>query len=122
MDKLIERVADKLDVDIDKAEHAVGTVLALLRKKASPEIIQELTDRVPGAGALADKYAAKKKSLFATLGGTTMAAFMQLSAAGLSTGQIEVLGQEVLKFSEEQLGKEKVAEIIESVPGLDKLI
>lgn len=122
MDKLIQKVVEKAGIDTNQAEQAIGTVFALLRDQASAQDGQEIMDALPGAQKLAEQYGTAKKGVLAMLGGTVMGTFAKLTALGLSVEQIEIMGKEVLAHAEEKLGKEKVDEIIASIPGLDKLV
>ena len=122
MDELIQRVAEKAGISTSQAEQAVGTVFALLKDQASAQDAQEIMDALPGAKQLVEQYGKPKKGVLAMLSGTVMGAFAKLTTLGLSTDQIEIMGREVLAYTEEKLGKEKVDEIISSIPGLDKLV
>lgn len=122
MNDLITRIATRLDTDEAKAEHALGTVFALLRDAAGPQEADEAMAAMPGAEALATKYEGEKSSVFAKLGGGALAAFTQLAAIGLTVEQIEALGREVNAYAEEKLGHEKTEALISSIPGLAGLI
>jgi len=122
MDELIQKVVEKSGITTNQAEQAVGTVFGLLKAQASAEDAQEIMAALPGAQQLAEQYGTSKKGVLAMLSGTVMGAFAKLTALGLSADQIEIMGREVLAYTEDRLGKEKVDEIIASIPGLDKLV
>ncbi len=122
MDELIQNVVEKAGINTSQAEQAVGTVFALLKDQASAQDAQEIMDALPGAQQLVEQYGAPKKGVLAMLSGTVMGTFAKLTSLGLSVDQIEIMGREVLAHTEQKLGKEKVEEIIASIPGLNKLV
>ncbi len=127
MDELIARVSASLGVDAELAKTAVGHVLAFLHKELPEGPVAEFIEKVPGARDLVDAVADKSDGASASLlGGLLNSGLMglasKLNAAGLDMGQIQKLGHEIFAYAETLLGKEKVQQIANSVPGLSQFL
>jgi hypothetical protein len=127
MDELIARVSTSLGVDAELAKTAIGHVLAFLHKELPEGPVAEFIEKVPGARDLVDAVADKSDGAGASLlGGLLNSGLMglagKLNAAGLDMGQIQKLGHEIFAYAETLLGKEKVQQIANSVPGLSQFL
>lgn len=130
MDELIARVAGAIGVETDLAKTAVGHVLAFLQKEFPEGAVADLLARLPGAQETIDAAAASESDnggggllggLMASAGGL-MGLAAKLSSLGLDMGQIQTLAREVLGYAEGLIGREKVEEIANSIPGLSQFI
>ena len=127
MDELIARVSASLGVDAELAKTAIGHVLAFLHNELPEGPVAEFIEKVPGARDLVDAVADKSDGAGASLlGGLLNSGLMglagKLNAAGLDMGQIQKLGHEIFAYAETLLGKEKVQQIANSVPGLSQFL
>jgi hypothetical protein len=127
MDELIARVSTSLGVDAELAKTAIGHVLAFLHKELPEGPVAEFIEKVPGARDLVDAVADKSDGAGASLlGGLLNSGLMglagKLNAAGLDMSQIQKLGHEIFAYAETLLGKEKVQQIANSVPGLSQFL
>ena len=127
MDELIARVSASLGVDAEQAKTAIGHVLAFLHKELPEGPVAEFIEKVPGARDLVDAGADTGDGAGASLlGGLRTSGLMglagKLNAAGLDMGQIQKLGHEIFAYAETLLGKEKVQQIANSVPGLSQFL
>lgn len=126
MEELIARVSAAIGVDAGVARTAIGHVLAFLRKELPDGPVAEFLDQVAGARQAADEAAAGGESAGGLLGGLLSGGLMglatKLNALGLDMSQIQKLGHEVFGYAESVLGKEKVRQIANSVPGLSQFL
>lgn len=127
MDELVKRVADALGVDATIARTAIGHVLAFLLKELPDGPVAEFMDQTQGARAAVEAVNSGGDSgggsvLGGLLGSGLMGLAGKLNAAGLDMSQIRKLGQEILAHAETVVGKEKVREIADRIPGLSQLL
>lgn len=127
MDELIARVSAAIGVDAEVAKTAVGHVLAFLRKELPEGPVAEFLDSVAGAREAADAAEGGESSaggglLGGLLSGGLMGLATKLNALGLDMGQIQKLGHEIFGYAETVLGKEKVQQIANSIPGLSQFL
>jgi hypothetical protein len=127
MDELVKRVADALGVDATIARTAIGHVLAFLLKELPDGPVAEFMDQTQGARAAVEAVNSGDDSgggsvLGGLLGSGLMGLAGKLNAAGLDMSQIRKLGQEILAHAETVIGKEKVREIADRIPGLSQLL
>lgn len=126
MEELIARVSAAIGVDAGVARTAIGHVLAFLRKELPDGPVAEFLDQVAGARQAADEASAGGESAGGLLGGLLSGGLMglatKLNALGLDMSQIQKLGHEVFGYAESVLGKEKVRQIANSVPGLSQFL
>lgn len=121
MDELLARLQQKAGIGPEAGRKAVQAVLSYLDKNAPAPQMAKLYAAVPGSKELA----AEKKGgggLFGMLGGGLMGVYSQLTAAGLSTTQMQQAGGEILAFAREKLGDATVDDIANSVPALRQLL
>jgi hypothetical protein len=127
MDELIARVSAAIGVDAEVAKTAVGHVLAFLHKELPDGPVSEFLDQVAGsreavAAAASDGGESSGGLLGGLLSGGLMGLAAKLNGLGLDMGQIQKLGHEVFGYAETVLGKEKVQQIANSVPGLSQFL
>ena len=126
MDELAARVSAALGVDAQVARTAIGLVLGYLQKESPDGAVADLLDKLPGASEAieAAQSAGGGGGLGGLMGGMggLMGLGAKLNGAGIAMNQIPKLGHEIFGFAEEQLGPEKLREIIDSVPGLAQFV
>lgn len=127
MDELIERVSAAIGVDAEVAKSAIGHVLAFLQKELPDGPVAEFLDKVAGARDAANAATADSENgggglLGGLLSGGLMGLAGKLNALGLDMGQIQKLGHEIFGYAETIVGKEKVQQIANSIPGLSQFL
>ncbi len=127
MDELVAAIAGKTGLDQGTAGHAVGIVLAFLRKEGPAADIATLFAAMPGAQALADAAEGSSGGLMGALGGMMpggglMALAGQLTSAGLSMDQMQELGHELFAYGRDKAGEDVMGSIVGSVPGLSQFV
>ncbi len=127
MDELIARVSAAIGVDAGVAKTAIGLVLGFLQKEAPDGPVSDFLDKVAGAREAIDAAEAsggESGGLGGLMGGMggLMGLAGKLNAAGLDMGQIQKLGREIFAYAETIVGKEKVQEIANSIPGLSQFV
>lgn len=127
MDELIARVSAAIGVDAGVAKSAIGHVLAFLQKELPDGPVGEFFEKVAGAREAADEAAAGAEAgggslLGGLLSGGLMGLATKLNGLGLDMGQIQKLGHEVFGYAESVVGKEKVQQIANSIPGLSQFL
>jgi hypothetical protein len=127
MDELIARVSAAIGVDAGVARTAIGHVLAFLHKELPDGPVAEFLDQVTGSREVVEAASAEGESgggglLGGLLGGGLMGLATKLNGLGLDMGQIQKLGHEIFGYAETVLGKEKVQQIANSVPGLSQFL
>jgi hypothetical protein len=126
MDELIARVSAAIGVDAGVARTAIGHVLAFLHKEIPDGPVAEFLDKVAGTREVVEAAAEDESGGGGLLGGLLSGGLMGLAAKlnglGLDMGQIQKLGHEIFGYAETVLGKEKVQQIANSVPGLSQFL
>jgi hypothetical protein len=128
MDELIERVSAAIGVDAGVAKTAIGHVLAFLQKELPDGPVAEFFEQVTGAREVADEASSDGGEsgggslLGGLLGGGLMGLAGKLNGLGLDMGQIQKLGHEIFGYAEKVIGKEKVQQIANSIPGLSQFL
>jgi len=136
MEELIARITAALGVEAETARLAAGHVLGFFRKEFPGGPAAELIAKLPGAEeAIAAAEAAPAADggllggLLGGLGGLVggsrgdlMALAGRLSSVGLSMDQSQALAKEFFAHAEGLVGKEKLKEITDSVPGLSQFL
>lgn len=117
MEELLARLEANTGIDRATAEKSVGIMLTFLRQEGPADKVNDLIAAMPGADALLEQH---KDALGA--GGGIMGAGMAMMGAGLSMGQVQNVTREVIAFSREKLGEDKLGEIVAAIPGLSQFI
>jgi hypothetical protein len=121
MQEVINRVAAAAGIDADKAEQAIGMVLAFLRKEAPADQMDKLLGAMPGAAELADQQGGKGGGgIMGMFSGGLMGLAGQLSGIGLGMGEMQSVGRELFNIGRERAGEDTMGEIAGSVPGLSQ--
>ena len=133
MDELIARVSQAAGVDPQVARQAVGEIFNFLKAEASPEALQELMDKIPGAHDQAASMGETEAplgggGLMGALssmmggGGGVMGLAGKLMALGLGMGEMQTIGRELFAYAREVAGEEAVSKVTASVPALAQLV
>lgn len=127
MDELIARVSSAIGVDAGVARTAIGHVLAFLEKELPEGPVAEFFTQVSGAREAADEASSADAGgggslLGGLLSGGLMGLATKLNSLGLDMGQIQKLGHEIFAYAESIVGKEKVQQIANSIPGLSQFL
>ncbi len=136
MEELIQRITAATGISPQIAEQAIGMILGFIKKHAPEGAVGELINSIPGGDVAVDANASAGGGglmgavggLLGGLGGAAggagglMALAGQLQGKGLDMSQISTVGQQILKFGEEQIGPDKMKEIAQNIPGLSSMI
>ena len=127
MDELIARVSAAIGVDAGVAKNAIGLVLGFLQKELPEGPVSEFLDKVSGSREAIDASASEDTGggggmLGGLMGGGLMGLAGKLNAVGLDMSQIQKLAKEILGYAETIIGKEKVQQIANSIPGLSQFL
>lgn len=127
MDELIARVSAAIGVDAGVAKNAIGLVLGFLQKELPEGPVSEFLDKVSGSREAIDASASEDAGggggmLGGLMGGGLMGLAGKLNAVGLDMSQIQKLAKEILGYAETIIGKEKVQQIANSIPGLSQFL
>jgi hypothetical protein len=127
MEELVTRVANAAGITPEQAQRTIGLIFSFLRKEGPADKIDALLKTIPGAEEAAEAGEDDKPSGGGLLGGLMgmlsgggglMGLASQLSAAGLSPGEMSEAGKELFAFAREKVGDEQVNDITGSIPGL----
>lgn len=127
--EIVSAVASRLNVDNPTAENAVGTILSILDHEAAGTKADALFDELPGARDLAQRYDVMNQpaggGLMGMLGsalgdraGALINGMERLKGLGLTVGQIEEAGKQLVEQAKTAAGPDTVNEVINDVPGL----
>lgn len=119
MDELIAQLTNKVGIEQDVAEKAVGNILDFLRREGPAEQVNNLISAFPGVEALIDG-AGGGGGFSSLLGGGIMALGSKLMGLGLGMGEIQSIARELFKIGREKIGADQMGEIISSTPGLSQ--
>lgn len=129
MDELIGRIVSSAGISEDLAKTAVGIILNFLNRDGPADKVSELISALPGAQALLDSHGEGGGSgILGGIsdmmggGGGAMAAFSELTNAGLGMGEVQTVTKEVVGFAREKAGADLVDEVISSIPGLGQFV
>ncbi|MEM1377249.1 MAG: DUF2780 domain-containing protein [Pseudomonadota bacterium] len=122
MEELISRITDAVGIDADKAQTAVGAILAFLQKEGPSDQIGAMMAAMPGAQELADGATGGGGLLGKLMGGGVMGLGQQLMGMGLGMGEISGVAKETISFAKEKAGDGPVDEVISSIPGLSQFV
>jgi hypothetical protein len=115
MDELVGRLVADLGVDRATAEQAVGIIFDFLIREGPSDTGRPLLARLPGAEVLVRKAADQNAGGFDTAGGV-IGASMRMMAAGLSMGQVQSIGREVIVYVREKAGADVVGATVAAIP------
>lgn len=128
MQELIARIVTKTGLDPQRAEKALGIMLALVKSQGNQQKVGELFAKLRGADELARTHGsdgARGGGLLGRLAGGLggpLAAITKLQAAGLTMEQIKQLGSETLGYAKEVAGEDLVKQVASSIPGLGSYV
>ncbi|MFC7399653.1 DUF2267 domain-containing protein [Chelatococcus sp. GCM10030263] len=128
MDELVTLISQKVGIDAALAQRAIGIILDFLQREGPTDEVNALIAALPGADqAIAGAQAAPSGGVIASLGslmggGGIMALGSELTAAGLSMGQMQTLGRELFAYGREKAGEDVMGPIVGSVPGLAQFV
>ena len=130
MNELVERIVNRVGIDAATAEKAIAIIMKFLQKEGPRDKVQELLSRVPGGEAYAAEPAGPAPSggfggfggFGGMFGGGAMAAFNELTAAGLNMSQIQGVTRETVHYAKEKAGEDLVGQIVGSIPGLGQFV
>jgi hypothetical protein len=127
MEELLARVTAKTGLDAATAEKAIGMILAFLKKEGPPAEVDQLFAALPGAADAAAKAGSGGgggglMGMVGSMGGGVMALGTQLMGAGISMGQMQPLGRELLTYGREQAGEDVIGPIVGAIPGLSQFV
>ena len=115
--ELIERLVAKTGIERPVAQKAVGIILAFLVNEGPAEKVQDLIAQMPGADALLQSAQGESYGFFGSMSGI-MGAGSRLMGTGLSMGQVQSVAEEMLAYTREKVGEDKVGKIMRAIPGL----
>lgn len=119
MEQLIDRIVATAGIGREPARKALSVLISYLSRAAPAEKMAPILAAFPGVETL---IARPKGGLMGLFGGGLMAAYGELSAAGLSTDQMKTTGETILAAAREKAGKRAVDELLASVPMLRQLL
>ncbi|MFI5015089.1 MAG: DUF2267 domain-containing protein [Hyphomicrobiales bacterium] len=132
MDELIAKLTQTAGIDAATAQSAVAIILNFLKREAPAEHVEQAVAAIPGAQQAADQQVRAASGgaggVMAGLGGLMggagglMALAGQLTGAGLSMGQMQVVGKELFAHVREKAGEDVVGGIVAAVPGLAQFV
>ncbi len=127
MEELLARVTAKTGLDAATAEKAIGMILAFLKKEGPPAEVDQLFAALPGAADAAAKAGSGGgggglMGMVGSMGGGVMALGTQLMGAGISMGQMQPLGRELLTYGREKAGEDVIGPIVGAIPGLSQFV
>lgn len=119
MEELVQRVSAATGLEPETAHKAIGMVLNFMQRQITPEQSAAVLDKVPGAREAATGAAAETEG-----GGGfgLMGLANDLTTAGLSMGQMQILGREMFAFLRQHAGEDAVGELAASIPGLHQFM
>ncbi len=127
MDELVERVSIAAGIEPESAQKAVGLILHFLLQEGPEPQVNDVIDKIPGAraalsGAAVEEDGSSVLSGLTGAGGGLMGLAGQLSGLGLSMGEMQTIGREVLGYAREKAGEDAVGEIAGAIPGMHQLL
>jgi len=119
MEELIGRIVTATGIDEALAKKAIGIILQLVKSEGPEDKVGKLFAALPGASEFADEFGdSGGGGLMGAFGGGTMAALGKLQSAGMSMGDIQSAGKEVIGYAKENAGEELVSDVVGSISGL----
>lgn len=128
MNELVERVSTAAGIEPESAHKAVGLILNFLLKEGPEVEANTIIDKIPGAreaisgAAVEEDGGSILNGLTGAKGAGLMGLASQLSGLGLSMGEIQTIGREVLAYARETAGEDVVGELAGSIPGMHQLM
>jgi hypothetical protein len=129
MDELVARVSTAAGIEPESAQKAVGLILNFLKTEGPEDQVNAVIDKIPGARAAMSGAAVEEDGatvLSGLTGGRSGGGLMglagQLSGLGLSMGEMQTIGREVLAYAREKAGEDAVGEIAGAIPGMHQLL
>ena len=126
MEELIARVTQKTGLDAATAETAIGIILAFLQKDGPATEVNQLIAALPGAEDAIAKAGSGGgggiMGMVGSMGGGVMALGTRLMGAGVSMGQMQPLGHELLAYGREKAGEDVIGPIVGAIPGLSQFV
>ncbi|SON54841.1 hypothetical protein HDIA_1300 [Hartmannibacter diazotrophicus] len=123
MHELVQIISDRIGISEETAESALRIILNFLDKDGPSDQVRDLASNLGLEDFLGSKNGGGFLSgLTEMVGGGAMAAFTQLSSAGLDMGEIQGLTKEFVVYARDKAGPEAVDSIIDSIPGLEQFI
>lgn len=127
MDELVGRVSAAANIEPEAAQKAVGLILRFLLQEGPEQQVNAVIDTIPGAraalsGAAVEEDGSSVLSGLTGSGGGLMGLAGQLSGLGLSMGEMQTIGREVLGYARETAGEDAVGEIVGAIPGMHQLM
>jgi hypothetical protein len=131
MDELIAKLMAAAGIGEDAAKKAVGLILGFIEKEAPQLHLDKVVAAFPSIGELISAQASaadasggfmgKLGGMLGGAGGDLMTVIGRLTnEAGLSPGQIETVGKEIVAFLRSKLGDDTVAKMMAAIPALSK--
>lgn len=120
MDELTGRLASTAGIDSAVAEKTLGIILSFLRNEGPSDKVEALIDRIPGAEA-AIAASNDNGGLLRLMGGGLMAVGTRLMGLGLDVRDIQSIARELFRFGRDEIGAERMDEIILGTSGLHHL-
>jgi hypothetical protein len=126
VEELIARVTQKTGLDAATAETAIGIILAFLQKDGPATEVNQLIAALPGAEDAIAKAGSGGgggiMGMVGSMGGGVMALGTRLMGAGVSMGQMQPLGHELLAYGREKAGEDVIGPIVGAIPGLSQFV
>ena len=131
MDELIAKLMAAAGIGEDAAKKAVGLILGFIEKEAPQLHLDKVVAEFPSIGELIAAQASaadasggfmgKLGGMLGGAGGDLMTVIGRLTnEAGLSPGQIETVGKEIVALLRAKLGDDAVAKMMAAIPALSK--
>lgn len=121
MDELINRITSSVGIDADLAKQAVGIILNFLNRSAPDDKMEQLLESMPGARDMINDNPGGGGGMFSAGAMGAMGAMNEMTAAGLSMGQVQGVTKETVNYAREQ-DAEAVDAIVSSIPGLSQFV
>jgi len=126
MEELVQRLVDQVGLDPDLARRVTVIILNFLNREGPPEDIRALYSRMPGVESMLTEPVGAGSSGgdggLGGFGGGAMAAFQDLTEAGLSFTQVQEVTRAFLELGREKAGEDTIGRIVGSIPGLSQVV
>jgi hypothetical protein len=126
MEELIARITQQTGLDAATARKAIGLILGYLQAEGPQNEVNQLIAALPGAQEAIDEGKAGGggglMGMIGSMGGGVMALGGQLMGIGVSMGQMQPLGRELLAYGREKAGEDVIGPIVGAIPGLSQFV